>query len=655
LGLWRDRRGRHRPRNQSIDVASKTARPGSGRRYARVRRIGAVALVVGIPLAFATGALAKSSQKPAKCRSGYVRRTIRVAERRHGRIVRRRGKIVYTRVQRCVKATTKPPSPGSRPGSPVNSPGSSPTTPVAPSPPVGPVVSSPPSPTAPVNTAPPTIVGNATAGSTLSASTGSWTNAPTSFGYQWQRCPGGGSCSATPVISSTYALTSGDVGATIRVSVAASNGSGSASATSAAVGPAAPATSSGDPVVVAVGDIACAPGNPDGVACEQSATAAIAQKQSPSAVFVLGDNQYDDGSLTEYDGAGAYNSTWGIFDPFVYPVPGNHEYGTPSAAGYFQYFGARANPENTPDGYYSFNLGTWHIVALNSNCSGQNQCADASYGTTSPAQTLWLQQDLAHDTSACTLAMWHHPLFSYGWMLGSPGVADLWTALYNAHADVVLNGHDHLYERFEPQNLSETADSNGIREFVVGTGGESLNGPYGKDPPKTLQVSDSSDYGVLVLTLHASSYDWKFVNTGGATIDSGTTPCHGPSGAPAAVAHVARSVRVASLYGPALSFDARPIRASLKSVIRAGLAVAIHASRGVDVVVTASLRRGRRLHRIASFYETESQIPKPYSQILLRLPARSLQGMTAVRLVLRFAAVDSAEHRRTVTRTVTLR
>jgi hypothetical protein len=446
------------------------------------------------------------------------------------------------------------------------------------------------------------------------------------------------------------------VGSAIRVSVAAGNGSGSASATSAAAGPVASATSPGDPVVVAVGDIACAPGNPDGVACEQSATAAIAQRQSPSAVFVLGDNQYDNGSLAEYNGAGAYNSTWGVFNPIVHPVPGNHEYGTPGAAGYFQYFGASANPENTnpPDGYYSFNLGTWHIDALNSNCSDSG-CSDPLPGTTTTAQTTWLQNDLAHDTSACTLAMWHHPLFSSGWTLGSPGVAPLWTALYNAHADVVLGGHDHLYENYKLQDPSGNQTPNGIREFVVGTGGESLNG-LSANPP-TLQASDASDFGVLVLTLHASSYSWKFVNTSGGVVDSGTTACHGPGGAPAAVAaaHIARSARVASLYGPPLSFDARPLRASLQSVIRTGLAVAIHASRGVDVVITASLRRGGRLHRIASFYETESQIPKPYSQILLRLPARSLQGMTAVRLVLRFAAVDSAEHRRAVTRTVSLR
>ena len=133
-----------------------------------------------------------------------------------------------------------------------------------------------------------------------------------------------------------------------------------------------------------------------------------------------------------------------------------------------QYFGqAVANPDNTPNGYYSFNLGTWHIDALNSNCSDSG-CSDPLPGTTTTAQNTWLQNDLAHDTSACTLAMWHHPLFSSGWTLGSPGVAPLWNALYQAHADIVLGGHDHLYERYAQQDPSGTATTNGIREFVVG-------------------------------------------------------------------------------------------------------------------------------------------------------------------------------------------
>jgi hypothetical protein len=412
-----------------------------------------------------------------------------------------------------------------------------------------------------------------------------------------------------------------------------------------------------DPVVVAAGDIACAPGNPDHVACEQSATEAVGASQKPNAVFVLGDNQYDSGAFSEYEGSGAYNSTWGFFNPIVHPVPGNHEYGTSGAAGYFQYFGQPSNPAHTPNGYYSINLGSWHIVALNSDCSNSG-CADAVDGTTTSAQTSWLQSDLLANRSSCVLAMWHHPLFSSGWTLGSPGVGALWTALYNAHADVVLGGHDHLYERYAQQDPSGTVTTSGIREFVVGTGGESLNG-LSASPP-SLQASDSSNYGVLVLTLHPASYSWKFVSTSGATVDSGTTACHGPGAAaaalaaPLAAARHALSVRLARLTEPQLGFDARPLRASLTSVKRMGLGVAVHCSRACDVVASAWLPRGHRLVRIASFYETESQIPGPYSRILLHLPPRRLRGQTAITLVMRFAAVDAAGHHRAVTRTVRL-
>jgi hypothetical protein len=363
---------------------------------------------------------------------------------------------------------------------------------------------------------------------------------------------------------------------------------------------------------------------------------------------VLGDNQYDSGLLSDY--TASYGPSWGVFNPIVHPVPGNHEYLTSGAAGYFGYFGPAANPSA---GYYSFTLGTWHIVALNSNCTDQG-CSDALAGGTTSAQTSWLQSDLAANRSPCVLGMWHHPLFSSGWTGGAPSVLPLWTALYNAHADVVLNGHDHLYERYAQQDPSRNASTNGIREFVVGTGGESLNGI--SNPTTNLEANDSQ-FGVLVLTLHASSYSWKFVTTGGTSTDSGTATCHGAGAAPAAVAtaHVARSPLAARLSGPQLSFDARPVGAPLRSVMRTGLPVAVHSSRAVDVAVTTWLRRGHQLRRIATAYETESEIPKPYSQIVLHLPSRWLNGRTSATLVVRFAAVDSAGHRRTVTRTIGLR
>jgi hypothetical protein len=227
--------------------------------------------------------------------------------------------------------------------------------------------------------------------------------------------------------------------------------------------------------------------------------------------------------------------------------------------------------------------------------------------------------------------------------------------LYGAHADVVLNGHDHLYERYAQQDPSGAAAANGIREFVVGTGGENLDAI--STPEANLQAYDTSDFGVLVLTLHASSYDWAFKNTSGAVIDSGSTACQDSGAGP--VGHAAArddgAPRALRLGGPKLRFDAHPLRSSLTAVARRGVPVAVHCSRGCDVSVTASLRRGNRLQRIGAFRETESEIPKPYSEIFLRLPARRLQGIRHATLVLRFAAIDAAEHRRVVTRIVALK
>jgi hypothetical protein len=258
--------------------------------------------------------------------------------------------------------------------------------------------------------------------------------------------------------------------------------------------------------------------------------------------------------------------------------------------------------------------------------------------------------------------MWHHPLFSAGWTLGVPNVAPLYNALYAAHADVVLNGHDHLYERFAQMDGAGNATTAGVREFVIGTGGENLNG-FSYPQPPTLQAWDTSDFGVLVLTLHASSYTWKFVNTSGTVIDpktasvANTTACHG-AGAGAAIAgavrHAART-GIARLDERPLVFGASPLRSSLVAAARRGLRVAVLASRAVDVLVTAWLRQGHRLTRIATAHETESQITRPHSVIRLHLPGRRLKGMRVATLVLRFAAQDGAGHRHTVTRTVRLR
>jgi hypothetical protein len=617
-----------------------------------------MALVLWAGLAFAMGAQAKPRHQPLKCRAGHTRRTVSIPRRLHGRIVRRHGRIVYIKVQRCV-TTPKP-----KPSSPVAPPAGTPTAPTTSQPPVTPTAPTPPptpSPTPvppPLNTVAPGITGSAVDGSILSASRGTWTNSPTSYGYQWQRCNLGGCQQVVGQTNATYLVSGTDIGSSILVEVSASNGSGSASAVSAVTGT---VRSSGDPVAVAVGDIACAPGD-TAHACRQSATEALAEKQHPGEVFVLGDNQYMSGLFSEYTGAGGYGPTWGqAFKSIVHPVPGNHEYAMSStAAGYFQYFGPVANPDGTPGGYYSFNPpgSGWHIVALNSDCSSSG-CTDSVAGTTSSAQVSWLQADLAANKTACVLAMWHHPYFSGGDVGNSPGVAPLWNALYSAHADIVLGGHDHIYERYPQLDPSGNPSSTGIREFVVGTGGENLGNYVPGNvttPPGPPAFKDASDFGVLVLTLHPNSYDWKFVTTSGQTADSGTSACHGAGASAARFTGTRTASRAApaELSAPQLSFTARPRAALLSTAERRGLTVAVHCSRACDVLGRAWLLRGHRLTPLGSFYLTESQTEHPNSQTLLHLPARSLAGLAAATLVTRFTATDAAGHRHNVTRIVRL-
>ena len=274
-------------------------------------------------------------------------------------------------------------------------------------------------------------------------------------------------------------------------------------------------------------------------------------------------------------------------------------------------------------------------------------------GETSSAQTSWLQADLAAHPAPCTLAYWHHPRFSGSWTNDSPGTGPLFSALYNAHADIVLSGHDHVYERYAQQDPSGVATTAGVREFVVGTGGESLFTML-TNPPN-LQVSDQNDFGVMTLTLHASSYDWAFKRLNGTVVDSGTTACHGSGTAPLA----ARALRDARPWpvgptGPALQFDVRPQHTTVARAERRGLAVAIHLSRAADISVTVSRARARHVTRIGRFYETETQVARPHSRILLRLPARGLRGTRSVTLVVRFVAVDAANHQRSVVRRVVL-
>jgi hypothetical protein len=264
-------------------------------------------------------------------------------------------------------------------------------------------------------------------------------------------------------------------------------------------------------VLVGAGDIAKCSGTGD------EATAKLLDGIS-GTVFTVGDNAYTSGTAAEF--SNCYDPSWGRHKARTKPTPGNHEYLTAGASGYFGYFGSAAGPSGK--GYYSYNLGGWHVVALNSMCREVGGC-----GATSPMVS-WLKQDLAANADrACTIAYFHHPLFSSGSKHGSvPKMKASWDALYAAKAEVVVSGHEHNYERFAPQSPSGQAEPDrGIREFVVGTGGGEQY-PFGTVQPNS-QVRNANTFGVLKLTLHPSSYEWKFVPVAGKTFtDSGTKSCH---------------------------------------------------------------------------------------------------------------------------------
>jgi chitodextrinase len=245
-----------------------------------------------------------------------------------------------------------------------------------------------------------------------------------------------------------------------------------------------------------------------------------------SAVLTLGDTQYYCGGYSAF--LQSYDPSWGRVKSITHPAVGNHEYLTSGgtdctpanagAAGYFQYFGSAAGQPG--QGYYSFDIGTWHIIALNSNCGDAGGCS-----ATSP-QGLWLANDLQTHTNFCTLAFWHIPLFSSGGRANHNSLA-FWQLLYDNNADLILSAHDHIYERFAPQTPSGTLDTTrGIREFIVGTGGANHTSIVSVAPNS--EFSNVDTFGVLELTLHPTSYDWNFVPEAGKTLpDSGSTACHG--------------------------------------------------------------------------------------------------------------------------------
>jgi hypothetical protein len=238
----------------------------------------------------------------------------------------------------------------------------------------------------------------------------------------------------------------------------------------------------------------------------------------PGTVFAVGDLAYPDGSDEQF--AKCYGPTWGRFKDRTRPAPGNHEYHSDGASGYVRYFGAAAG--DPKKGYYSYDLGEWHIIVLNSECAEVGGCGAGS------AQEQWLRQDLKAHPAECTLAYWHKPLFSSGAAHGNdPEVKPLWDALYAANTEVVIGGHDHGYERFAPQDPSGKLDpQRGIREFVVGTGGKNSHRSFASPKPNS-EVRQAHTFGVLKLTLHPTSYDWEFVPEAGKTFtDSGSGTCH---------------------------------------------------------------------------------------------------------------------------------
>jgi acid phosphatase type 7 len=288
------------------------------------------------------------------------------------------------------------------------------------------------------------------------------------------------------------------------------------------------AAASADPVIAAAGDIACAPDDPaynggEGTAtrCRQRATSDLLVGAGLAAVLPLGDIQYPISSLARIKAV--YDPTWGRVRSISRPVLGNHEGGWMS---YFSYFnGPRASdgPAGpTGKGYYSFDVGSWHLVALNSNCS----LIDCTAGS---AQERWLRADLAAHPTPCTLAYWHNPRYSSGHEGSNAFVQPFWAALDDAGAEIVLSGNSHNYERFAPLDRSGAVDrGNGIRQFVVGTGGAFFTAGITTLIPGG-EIAQNHTFGVLMVTLHPSSYDWQFVPIAGSSFtDSGTEQCHSP-------------------------------------------------------------------------------------------------------------------------------
>ncbi len=400
------------------------------------------------------------------------------------------------------------------------------------------------------------------------------------------------------------------------------------------------ALAASDPVIAAAGDIACDPtnanfnnGNGTSGSCRQKSTSDLLVNAGLSAVLSLGDNQYYCGGYQAY--LQAYDPSWGRVKSITRPVVGNHEYLTAGgtdctiantgAAGYFNYFGSAAGSPS--QGYYSYDIGTWHLIALNSNCGDAGGCSSSS------PQGKWLAADLAAHSNFCTLAYWHIPLFSSGGRASS-NTKSIWQTLYNNDVDVVLNGHDHIYERFAPQAPDGTVDTaRGIREFIVGSGGANHTSLVVIAANSELQ--NANTYGVLKLTLHPTSYDWQFVPEAGKTFtDSGTGMCHGN-------APVATPTRTASPAGT-LTNTPTPTSTGVASptatptAAQAGNLFTFAPSDDAYIYQT----NGNTNYGSATTLQTDNS---PVKNILLKFNVSGLNGQTITSAKLRLYAVDPSD------------
>ncbi len=319
-----------------------------------------------------------------------------------------------------------------------------------------------------------------------------------------------------------YSDTTVSANTTYTYTIKARDRAGNVSSASNTVTVRTPTSGGTSPVIATAGDIACANtdagyngGAGTSTTCQQLATSNLLINGGFAAVLVLGDNQYNSGSLTQFNAV--YNPTWGRVKSITRPTIGNHEYGTSNASGYFTYFGSAAG--DPAKGYYSYDIGTWHVVTLNSNCT-------IVACTAGSAQEQWLRADLSAHPSTCTVVTTHHARWSSGHDGDNTFLQPLWQAMIDGGVDVLLSGHSHNYERFAPQNASGGLDnSNGIRQFVVGTGGAFFTG-VGSAHPNS-QVRNNDTFGILKMTLRPTGYDWQFIRAaGGSFTDSGSTACH---------------------------------------------------------------------------------------------------------------------------------